>query len=140
MLFEQCKIPAVSSLSRRFLWWSKWKNSQYKSLLQYWESFGVQILKNYHAVAAVCRGKIIVLGTNTYDVLEVCKNVQSTSDESCIDPNTTVIFKIIHKSDNKSLNMKVKYISNQLEKSNVDESTISDIKNKFEIYIEDLLD
>ena len=36
--------------------------------------------------------------------------------------------------------MKVKYISNQLEKSNVDASTISDIKNKFEIYIEDLLD
>ena len=36
--------------------------------------------------------------------------------------------------------MKVKYISNQLEKSNVDESTISDIKNKLEIYIEDLLD
>ena len=36
--------------------------------------------------------------------------------------------------------MKVKYISNQLEKSNVDEPTISDIKNKFEIYIEDLLD
>ena len=36
--------------------------------------------------------------------------------------------------------MKVKYISNQLEKSNVGESTISDIKNKLEIYIEDLLD
>ena len=36
--------------------------------------------------------------------------------------------------------MKVKYISNLLEKSNVDESTISDIKNKLEIYIEDLLD
>ena len=36
--------------------------------------------------------------------------------------------------------MKVKYISNKLEKSNVDESTISDIKNKLEIYIEDLLD
>ena len=36
--------------------------------------------------------------------------------------------------------MKVKYISNQSEKSNVDESTISDIKNKLEIYIEDLLD
>ena len=88
----------------------------------------------------VCWGKIIVLGTNTYHVLELGRNVQSTSDESCIEPNATVIFNIIHKSDNKSLNMKVKYISNQLEKSNVDESTISDIKNKLEIYIEDLLD
>ena len=36
--------------------------------------------------------------------------------------------------------MKVKYISIQLEKSNVDESTISDIKNELEIYIDDLLD
>ena len=101
---------------------------------------GYKKIKEYHAVAAVCGSKVIVLGSNTHHVLEVGKNVQSTSDESCIGPNATVIFKAIYEFDNDSLNMKVKYISIQLEKSNVDESTISDIKNELEIYIDDLLD
>ena len=97
-------------------------------------------MKEYHTVAAVCGSKVIVVGSSTYHVLETGKNVQSTSDESCIGPNATVNFKAIHEFDNDSLIMKVKYISNQLEKSNVDESTISDITNKLEIYIDDLLD
>ena len=54
--------------------------------------------------------------------------------------DATVIFNAIHEFDNDSLNMKVKYISNQLEKSNVEKSTISDIKTKLEIYIDNLLD
>ena len=90
-------------------------------------------MKEHHAVAAVCGSKVIVLGSNTHNVLEVGENVQPTSDESCVGPNATVIF-------NYSLNMKVQYISIQLEKSNVDESTIFDIKNKLEICIDDLLD
>ena len=101
---------------------------------------GYKKLKEYHVVAAVCGSKVIVLGSNTYHVLEASKNVQSTSDESCIGPNATVVFKAIHEFNNDSLNMKVKYISNQLEKSNVDESAISDITNKLEIYIDDLRD
>ena len=86
------------------------------------------------------RSKKIVLGSNTYHVLEVDKNVQSTSDKSCIGPNAMVIFESIHEFDNDSLNIKVWYKSNQLEKSNVDKSTISEIKNKLEIYIHNLLD
>lgn len=64
-------------------------------------------IKEYHAVAAVFRSKKIVLGSNTYHVLEVDKNVQSTSDKSCIGPNAMVIFESIHEFDNDSLNIKV---------------------------------
>ena len=97
-------------------------------------------MKEYHALTAVCGSKVFILDSTTYHVIEIGKNVQSTSDKSCIGPNATFIFKAIHEFDNDSVNMKLKYKLNQLEKSNVDESAISDIKNKLEIYIDNLLD
>ena len=73
---------------------------------------GYRKIKEYHATAAVCGNKVIALGSNTYHVLKVGKNAQSTSDESCIGPNATVIFKAIYEFDNDFLKPEGKIYTN----------------------------